>query len=141
MPEISSMKSSTFLKKEDVEQPKILTIRKGSFEKRNMAREGDEPDYKWTMGFDEIEQRLVLNVDKLDTMAEIFGSTNTDDFEGRKVVIYVDPTIKFGGKKVGGLRVRAPKQQPASQPQRKSVEDVNAELAGGVGEMDSDVPF
>jgi hypothetical protein len=31
-------------------------------------------------------------------------------------VVYYDPNVEFGGKLVGGLRVRAPRNQPARTP-------------------------
>jgi hypothetical protein len=140
MPDINSMKpnSAPYLRKEDVPQPRLLTIKAGSFEKKRFGKD-DDVEYKWIMGFEEIDETLVLNVDKLDTMAEIFNSTNTDNWEGKKIVVYVDPNVKFGGKKVGGLRVRAPKNQPPA-PARKSIEDVNKDI-GGIEEMQDETPW
>lgn len=42
----------------------------------------------------------------LKTLIEAFQSSESDDWKGKSVEIYFDPTIKFGGKKVGGVRVR-----------------------------------
>jgi hypothetical protein len=37
------------------------------------------------------------------------GSDNTDDWIGKQIVLFVDPSVSFAGKIVGGIRLRAPK--------------------------------
>jgi hypothetical protein len=58
-----------------------------------------------------------------DAIAQITGKADTDDWEGERITLYVDPTIRMGGKAVGGVRCRAPGNRPSSQPQPTTVGD------------------
>jgi hypothetical protein len=114
---ISQLKESKFLKKEDVGSGVLLTIAK-VFEE-NVAKEGVAPDMKWCVEFSEADKPMVLNSTNGQLIAQITGSEDSDGWIGRKVVLYTDPSITFGGKLVGGIRVRAPKgkaAQPAAAP-------------------------
>ena len=108
MPRTSEMRESKFLKQSDVEKPVMWTIE--SVEKVNVAKEGADPEYKWAMNFVESEKPLVLNATNIKLCERVCGSDNTDDWENKKIVLYVDPNVSYGGELVGGIRVRAPKQ-------------------------------
>ena len=53
------------------------------------------------------EQKVLLNKSNCQTLIELFKSANTDTWTGRRFELYHDPNVTFGGKRVGGLRVRA----------------------------------
>lgn len=114
---ISELKESKFLKKEDCGRGILLTIR--SVDKVNVAKEGATPEEKWAISFDEVEKPLVLNNTNGQIIAGITGSEDSEGWTGHKVVLYHDPNIVFGGKLVGGIRVRAPKNQSAPAPAPK----------------------
>ena len=84
---------------------------------------------------------MVLNSTNIHNCAQACNSQDTDDWVGKKVVLYEDPNVSFGGKLVGGIRLRAPIAQAAPVvPQRK----VQAEQPAGhksFTDMESDVPF
>jgi hypothetical protein len=48
---------------------------------------------------------LVLNTGHRKFLKRMFGGNDTRQWKGRKVMLYVDPTAKFKGKKVGGIRM------------------------------------
>jgi hypothetical protein len=52
------------------------------------------------------EKGLVLNRTNADSIAEIAGSEDTDDWAGQTIVLFPD-TTKFGGKTVDCVRIRA----------------------------------
>jgi hypothetical protein len=58
------------------------------------------------------DKGLVLNRTNADSIAEIAGSEDTDDWAGVQVVLFPDKT-KFGGKTVDCVRVRAPQANGA----------------------------
>lgn len=111
---VHSLKESKYLKKEDCLKPILVTIT-GS-EEVNLAMDGKPADLKWTLTFKETEKPLVVNSTNGQILAAIFGSDESDDWIGKKIVLYNDPNITFQGKLVGGIRVRAPKGQAASEP-------------------------
>ena len=130
MPDISQMKNSKFLAQGDAkERPLLLTMTTVTHE--NVAKEGAEQELKWCLSFVESEKPLVLNRINMELIAQITGSTNTDNWAGKKVVLYNDPSVNFGGKLTGGIRVRAPKNQakpaavaaPAAVPDAVTTED------------------
>lgn len=106
MPRIHEMLERKFLAKEDCgEDGMVVTVT--DFERVNVAMDDQPPEHKWTMKFKELPKPLVLNSTNLQLCEKIFGSDNTDDWLGKKLVVYSDPNISFGGKLVGGIRVRA----------------------------------
>lgn len=118
---ISDLKQSKFLKKEDVGVGMLVTI--CALTEANVSMEGAEPQMKTILHFNEQEKGMVLNSTNAQLIAKITG-IETDiekGWVGHKIVLYADPSITlFGGKLVGGIRVRAPKtaagktiQQPA----------------------------
>jgi len=129
---IAQMFESKYLKKEDVDPPKLLTIT--GFEKANVAREDESPEFKWIMKFRETKA-MVVNSTNLKLAAKALGSDDTDDWIGKQIVAYHDPNVSFGNELVGGIRLRAArvKGQPAPAPARP---------APGEDEFDdSDIPF
>jgi len=104
---IGEMKESKYLKKEDAGEGKLVTIR--SMEQSNVAMEDQPEELKWIVHFDEFQKGMVLNWTNIQLIAKAVGTEETNDWKGKKVVIYEDPNVSFGGKLVGGIRVRAPK--------------------------------
>jgi hypothetical protein len=126
----SSMKESNFLKQIDVGDGVLLTV--AGIDQRNVARPDADEELKWCLLFVELEKPLVLNSTNIALCERIFGSDETDDWTGKKVVLYTDHNVSFGGKLVGGIRVRAPKttaamKKPNAKP-RPSPVDLDTEL-------------
>lgn len=105
MPSISEMKDSKFLKKDHVGRAgKTFTI-KGCAQ-HNVAPDDKPVEMKWCLELTETDKPMVMNSTNLDLAALALGSNNTDDWIGKKITLVEDPTIAFGGKLVGGIRVK-----------------------------------
>ena len=111
---VKDLKDSRFLAKEDVEPDVLVTIK--SYEKVNVALESMAPEMKWTVRFLELPKPLVLNSTNGQLLEAITGSDNSDDWIGKKVVLYNDKTVSFAGRITGGIRVRAIKTQQIQNP-------------------------
>jgi hypothetical protein len=135
VPKTSEMRESKFLKQSDIGAGALMTVT--GCERHNVAKEGAEPEHKWCLAFEESEKPLVLNSINIQLLEKIFGSDDTDDWIGKRVVLYVDPTVSYAGKVVGGIRVRAPKQanQTAAKKPVAPPPPATEELA------DDDIPF
>lgn len=121
----SAMITSKFLKQSDFENDQICTIR--GIKQENVGRDdAPAPEMRWTLYFNEHQKPMVLNVTSIRVLEQAFGD-ESDDWKGKKVMVYVDPNVSFQGKVVGGLRLRPPKKQPAP----KAADE----------EFDSEVPF
>lgn len=108
---ISSLKQSKFLTRGDVGTGILVTIRE--IFQENVAKEGAPEELRWCLSFDEAEKPMVLNATNGQIIASIVKSEETDTWPGHKIVLYDDPNVSFGGKLVGGIRVRAPRGQAA----------------------------
>jgi hypothetical protein len=107
MPNISQLKKSNFLTQNDCDPPIKVTI--SGWAEKNVAQAGAEPDERIVLLFNEVEKPLVLNSTNGNIIAAITGTGEIENWNGTVVVLYKDPTIQYGGKLVGGIRVRAPK--------------------------------
>ena len=116
MPKVSEMKTSKFLKKSDVGEDGTLVTIVDVIEV-NVGMEGKEPDMKWCMTFKEFDKPMVLNSTNAQLCERFLGSDDTVDWIGRRVVLYDDPNVSFGGELVGGIRVkRAPDRPKPARP-------------------------
>lgn len=106
---INQLKESKYLKKEDCGQGILVTIK--GLSEENMAMEGQPPEMKWVLHFMEAVKPMALNSTNAQLIAKVANSEETDHWPGHKIVLYEDPNISFGGKLVGGIRVRAPRNQ------------------------------
>lgn len=117
---VSSMIESKYLKQSDVDDDINVTVQ--GLKRVNVARDDEDPDYKWVCKFNEFEKPMVLNATNIKRMAKALGD-DTDDWTGNQVTLYVDPDIEFGGNVVGGLRVRAIKSKAATKPRPTNDDD------------------
>lgn len=127
------MSESKFLKRIDVGSGKLLTIKECTQE--NVAKEGQPAEMKWCVFFEETDKPLVLNRTNGELIAMITNKRNSDDWGGSKVVLYDDPSISYGGKLVGGIRIRAPKNRQAPPITKQQPVELPDE------DEDSTVPF
>ncbi len=137
MPDIGQMTESKFLKRSDVGAGKLLTI--AQCVQMNVAKADEKAEMKWTLEFQETDKPMVLNKTNAELVAMISNERNSDNWGGVKVVLYDDPSISYGGKLVGGIRVRAPRGQasqraPIAKPQANQLPD---DEGGG----EDDIPF
>jgi hypothetical protein len=118
MPRINEMLPSKYLKKEDCESPLLVTIREIVPE---TVGNGSDKEDKWVCYFSEQEKGMVLGSTNMRLIEMVTGSDNTDDWIGRKIVLYCEKNVSFQGKLVGGIRVRAPKAKPALEAAKKAL--------------------
>lgn len=104
-PNVNDLSNSNFVAKKDVDPPILVTIQ--SYEEINVAREGVEPDIQWALRFRELEKPFILKPTNGNIIAAITGSEDFNEWIGWQIVLWIDPTVSFGPKLVGGVRVRA----------------------------------
>ena len=114
---IGALKQSKFLTRADVGSGMLVTIRQITQE--NVAKEGAPEELRYCIHFDEAEKPMVLNSTNGQIIAGITKSEETDAWTGHKIVLYDDPNVSFGGKLVGGIRVRAPRLPKTAAPAPK----------------------
>jgi hypothetical protein len=126
---VKEMIQSKFLRKEDFDEDQICTIRNVKLE--DVGRD-DNPEQRWVLYFREHAKGMVLNVTTIRVLEQSYGG-DTDQWIGNKATVYVDPNVSFGGKVVGGLRLRVQKVKASPKPSEAPKADPN--------DMSDDVPF
>src|SRR6201986_2947216 len=120
---------SKFLRKEDFDEDRVMTIKGVRLE----DMPGDQGEQKWVLYFKEEAKGMALNVTTIRVLEQAYGD-DTDHWVGNKVMVYVDPNVSFGGKVVGGLRLGTPKKsKPAPAPP--------PDEGFGSPDFDDDIPF
>lgn len=132
MPKVSDMIVSKFLRKEDFDEDRVLTIKGVKLE----DMPGDDGQQKWVLYFREEPKGMALNITTIRVLEQAYGG-DSDQWIGNKVKVYVDPNVSFGGKIVGGLRLRTPKVTTKAAP----APPPPAETATVDTEFDDDIPF
>jgi hypothetical protein len=123
---------NSFLTKDDFPSPALATI---TSLVQTTLQGAEGPEAKWTAIFAEFDRGLLLNRTNIRTLADFLGN-DTGTWIGKKIVVYTDPTVSFGGRTVGGIRVRAPKQAVQVKPT-----PAPAAPAGAFDDLDDDIPF
>ena len=131
---IGEMIDSKYLRQGDVDEETPVTVQ--GIKKVNVARDDEDPEYRWTVKFNEFAKPMVLNVTNLKRLAKALGD-DTDGWIGNQVILYVDPDIEFGGNVVGGLRIKGIARK--AKPKRMNDDDFNAAMDDGRDA--ADVPF
>ena len=95
---------SKYVSKDDLTRPVSVTIQTVVIE----TLEGDDKkEDKPIMYFNEEFKPFIVNSTNWNTIEEAYG-LDSDEWVDHKIVLYHDPNVMFGKKKVGGVRVRIP---------------------------------
>ena len=84
---------------------------------------------KLVMHFVGKDKALILNRTNCESLEAIVGTDDYAAWVGHAVVLFTDPSVMFGGKRVGGLRSRAvsaaaaPPPPPVREPGEDDVDD------------------
>lgn len=135
------LKRSRFLAQKDVEPPVLVTII--DTEEINVAVEGAEPNMERILHFKELEKPLILKPTNGEIIKAVMGSKYYDDWVGRQIVLFVEPNVFFAGKRTGGIRCRAPRNQPAQNisAEEAAAQEVVDDIAEDPRNPHDDVPF
>ena len=123
---------SKYLNKKDVENPIVVTMDDFTIETL-IGEHGDEK--KGVLYFVGDVKPLIVNSGNWEVIESIYGD-NTDGWLGHKIEIYNDPSVRFGRKVVGGIRIRQPNKQTNDDLQWMTTRPVLVE-AIRVGDKDA----
>jgi hypothetical protein len=120
-------KDSNYLSKEDVGEDGVVLTIKGFKQETIKGDEGDEQ--KMVMYFEENYKPMIVNRTNAQLIGIATGAKNAGEARGKEIVVYCDPTIGFGGKVTGGIRIK----KLAGAPKQADKRDLS--------DIESDVPF
>jgi hypothetical protein len=115
--------NAKYLKKEDIPSPintSILWIKE-----EEVTAPGKGTETRLVLYFDGLKKGLVLNTANAEALAELTGTDDYEKWVDTPVQLYVDPDVKYGGKRTGGIRIRKPpsasvpvqEQEPVQGPE------------------------
>ena len=108
--DVSSDLTGSFLKQSDFDRDAAITFTITRVEKAHFdAKNGRPAEDRWVVHFDN-DRQLGLNKTNLSLLAKWFGK-KPSVWVGKRITVYKDESISFGGRLVGGLRVRRPSAQ------------------------------
>ena len=99
-PNAEDFLNGNYLKKEDVKQPMTVTLTDVWSE--TVLNSGRK---KLVVSLQEFEKPLILNKTNIRRLSRIFGTGSTHFWRG-PVTLYVEASVEYGGRVVGGLRVK-----------------------------------
>lgn len=102
---------STYLSKEDVNAPFVATIDCVQIaELKNDDGSEQKPVLHW---LDAQVKPMILNNTNWMVLEVAYGP-DSDGWVGKTIEVFVDPTVMFGKKAVGGVRLRMPVGKPSN---------------------------
>ena len=112
---------SKYLGKGDVGEDGLILTIKGF---RMETVKGDEAEEdKVVLHFMEDVKPMILNRTNSQLISVATGCKTTGEAKGKKIVVYNDPTVGFGGKITGGLRIQKVSGAPRSAPSAAAIAD------------------
>jgi hypothetical protein len=105
---------SKYLKAEDL-QGKTVRVVIQHVDLEDVGLEEGKKERKLVCYFVGKERQLVLNKTNAESIAEITGCDDTDDWAGAPIALFPDKT-KFGGKTVPCIRITWPDGKPVPPP-------------------------
>jgi hypothetical protein len=102
--------SGQYLKKEDLLDPvdtELLFVKE-----EKVPTPGKDTTTRLVAYFEGLSKGLVLNMANCEILAEITGTDDPNEWKDVPLQLYVDPDVPYGGKKIGGIRIRKPPPVP-----------------------------
>jgi hypothetical protein len=124
---------SRFLKADDLQRPVVLKVTGSNYEKLN-GLDGKSKQ-KVVLSFAKTEKQLALNSTNFETMMDLTGENDSDNWVGAKIELYPTQTT-MQGKMVNCIRIRKPGELPQSNSAGAPI------TAHAVDpDVDDDIPF
>ena len=85
-------------------EEKTVTIE--SITTSEITGDGGKVSEKPVMKFAEKIKPLIVNTTNFKTLQKLFSSKYIEDWIGKRIILYGDPTVTFGKQLVGGVRIK-----------------------------------
>jgi|SRR6266480_4280194 len=110
MNSFSELSNKRFFGTDDVRDQSVVATIAG-FGREEMENDGNTEKVS-VMHLEGQDRSVILKTTTLNTLKDLFGTPN--DAVGKPIELYFDASVSFGGKRVGGLRLRSPGTVAAS---------------------------
>lgn len=106
MPRATRFMKPRYLTKDDVA---AMSPKDRTFEVDHVSVEVIARDERLVLYSDGLPYPLPLNSTNIEQVVDITKAEDTDDWRGHKLEVYIDESVTYGERRVGGIRLRAPK--------------------------------
>ena len=117
---------SKYMRKDDAGEDGIVLTIKGFT--REMVKGDDGDEEKVVMHFAEDVRPMILNRTNSSLLAVCTGVKTAGEAKGKKIIVYNDPTVSFGGRITGGLRLKRVPGAPKAAPAKPAAVDFDDEI-------------
>jgi len=127
MPSLAEMMPSPYINQEDLKEGPVNIKIAGC----KVEDVGDKKEKLYCLSFVGTEKRFILKPTNIILLGGLHGEPG-ENFVGwiNKVIqLYIDPTIIYGGKRVGGIRIDAPLKRGPAAPETKPIPKGPGEVA------------
>ena len=83
-----------------------ITVTIASITTSDVIGDGGKKSTKPIMKFVEPVKPLIANTVNFKRITKLLGSKYIEDWIGKQIILYGDPSVKFGSETVGGVRVK-----------------------------------
>jgi hypothetical protein len=137
---------SRYLRATDLAAPRVVTI--AGVSQEDFQNDG-ETRTKPVIQFRERVKPMVVNMTNFDTIADVAGTDETDQWRGVQVELFADK-VRFRGKSVDSVRVRAPDQgrpqangggEPPRRPQAAARPQPTSQPRPTHDDLNDDIPY
>ena len=115
---------SNYLAKNDVGEDGLILTIKGFRMETIKGDDGDED--KMVLHFMEGVKPMIVNRTNSQLIGVATGCKTAGEARGKQIVVYNDPTVGFGGKITGGLRIKKVTGQPKAAPKNDFDDPIDA---------------
>lgn len=116
--------NSNYLSKADVGEDGVVLTIKGFRNEAVKTDDGDEE--KIVMHFMEEVKPMILNRTNSQLIGVCTGAKTAGEARGKQIVVFNDPTVGFGGKITGGLRIKKVAGAPKAPAKGAAMPDPDA---------------
>jgi hypothetical protein len=103
---LTATRRSRFVSKDEVGDGAVVTI--DELRKESVKSPDGKSEDRAVLYFQEDGVKpLILNSTNARSITNALGTPEADDWRGRAIELYHDKSVDFGGKPIGGIRVRA----------------------------------
>lgn len=100
---------TTYLSQDDVTRPQVFTIDCVILEPID-GQDGTKKIKPVLYFSEKASKPLILNKVNDETLSALFGDDD-EAWQGHKIEVFADKTVMFGGRAVGGVRIRLPRER------------------------------
>jgi len=106
--------NAKYLKTEHITSPVNTSIL--WLKEEDVTAPGKGTETKLVLYFDGLKKGVVLNMANAEALADMTGTDDYEKWSDIPVQLYVDPDVTYGGKRIGGIRIRKPELPSAPVP-------------------------